>query len=91
MNAAAPLDPHLRKTSDTEAFPYAGALVTFIRISPVYRGIWQAKTVEAKLQMLEAKLASDILLAAWPGRFSQDIFELDDPDRARRALQAARA
>ncbi len=48
--------------------------VTFIRVSTVDNVIQQAKT---QAMVLPAK-ESDILLAAWTGQWSQDIFHLDN-------------
>lgn len=68
----------LRKASKQEHFPYLGRTVTFIRISFIDNVIQQAKTKTEKRSMIISAKESDILLAAWPGEWSQDIFLLDD-------------
>ena len=68
----------LRKASKQEHFPYLANTVTFIRVSIVDNSIQQAKTKAQKRAMVLSAKESDILLAAWPGQWSQDIFHLDD-------------
>jgi hypothetical protein len=68
----------LRKASEQKQFPYLAGTVTFIRISVADNVIQQAKTKTQKRAMVEAAKEDDILLAAWPGQWSQDIFILDD-------------
>jgi len=68
----------LRKASVQEHFPYLGNTVTFIRISVIDNVIQQARTKTEKRAMVTSAKESDILLAAWPGQWSQDIFVLDN-------------
>jgi hypothetical protein len=76
----------LRKASSQEYFPYLGRTVTFIRISIIDNVIQQAKTKTEKRAMITSAKESDILLAAWPGEWSQDIFLLDDWAKALQSL-----
>ena len=76
----------LRKASEQKYFPYLDRTVTFIRISLVDNVIRQAKTKSEKRAMITSAKESDILLAAWPGQWSQDIFVLDARDEALRSL-----
>ena len=76
----------LRKASEQEHFPYLAGTVTFIRISVTDNVIQQAKTKAQKLAMVASAKENDILLAAWPGQWSQDIFVLDNRAEALRSL-----
>ena len=76
----------LRKASEQEHFPYLASTVTFIRISVADNVIQQAKAKAQKRAMVESTKEDDILLAAWPGQWSQDIFILDDRAEALRNL-----
>jgi hypothetical protein len=76
----------IRKASEQNHFPYLGSTVTFIRISVADNVIRQAKTKAEKRAMITSAKESDILLAAWPGQWSQDIFVLDDRDELLRSL-----
>jgi hypothetical protein len=72
----------LRRASGVgDAFPYDGQRVTFILIKN--GAVTQAKTRAQKRNALaEAMTEGAILLAAWPGEWSQDIFVVDDLDAA---------
>jgi hypothetical protein len=75
----------LRRASDQEWFPYKSPKVPFILI---YAGqITQAKSVGDKRTACATAAADPdaVLLAAWPGEWSQDIFLLD-PVKAAEAL-----
>ena len=76
----------LRKASQQEHFPYLANTVTFIRVSVTDHVIQQAKTKVQKRARVASAKESDILLAAWPGQWSQDIFVLDDRAEALRHL-----
>jgi hypothetical protein len=76
----------LRKASQQEHFPYLASTVTFIGVSVTDHVIEQAKTKAQKRAMVASTKESDILLAAWPGQWSQDIFVLDDRAEALRNL-----
>ncbi len=68
----------LRKASEQEHFPYIAGNVTFIRVSVTENVIQQAKTKAQKRAMVASAKENDILLATWPGQWSQDIFVLDN-------------
>ncbi|RLU79332.1 hypothetical protein CTZ27_37270 [Streptomyces griseocarneus] len=74
----------LRRTSSVEGgFPWRGQTVTLVRIDA--KGIvTQATRTTEKRTMLAQAGAKDLVLAAWPGQWSQDVFLVDD-------LKAARA
>jgi len=69
----------LRKAEDSDSFPYTGNKVTFIKISTEKHLITQAKTKTEKRDMLSQAGETDVFLAAWPGKWSQDVFVISDP------------
>jgi hypothetical protein len=77
----------LRRTSASgEIFPWRASDVTLIRVAA--RGaVTQAQTIGAKQAMLDTADDDDLLLAAWPGRWRQDIFVIDDRKAARQGLE----
>lgn len=76
----------LRYTSNQDWFPWTDRDVTFIRINPNDHVICQAKTKAQKRDLILSALPSDLLLAAWPGKWSQDIFLINDIKQARDVL-----
>jgi len=60
-------------------------LVTLVRVA-ADGVVTQAKSDAEKRAMLGAADDRDLLLAAWPGEWSQDIFVVDDLKSARLAL-----
>lgn len=75
----------LRRASGVDHFPWGGARVTLIRVD-VHGVVTQASRITEKRQLLEEVGKSDIVLAAWPGEWRQDVFWVDDLDAARRSL-----
>jgi hypothetical protein len=76
----------LRKTSAVgDGIPWKGRDVTLIWLRCDGR-ISQAGTVTEKREALNAAEREDCLLLAWPGRYRQDIFLVDDRAAARNAL-----
>ncbi|BCL26730.1 hypothetical protein ACFFS2_00485 [Streptomyces aurantiacus] len=73
----------LRHTSAVEGgFPWRGQAVTLIRIDT--KGIvTQATRITEKRAMLTQAGPKDLVLAAWPGQWSQDVFLVDDLKAAR--------
>jgi hypothetical protein len=72
----------LRPTSAVESFPWLVKLVTLVRVTP--NGVvTQAKSDAEKRAMLGEAEEQDLVLAAWPGEWSQDVFVVDDLKRAR--------
>jgi hypothetical protein len=72
----------LRSTSSAESFPWLVKVVTLVRVTPDGVVI-QAKTDADKRAMLGAADKRDLLLAAWPGEWSQDVLIVDDLESAR--------
>jgi hypothetical protein len=72
----------LRPTSAVESFPWLVKLVTLVRVTP--NGVvTQAKSDGEKRAMLGQADEQDLVLAAWPGEWSQDVFVVDDLKGAR--------
>jgi len=81
-----PLDAStLRRAGDQEWFPYGSKKVPFILIAG--GAITQDKSTGDKLRACDVAVADPnaVLLAAWPGEWSQDVFLLD-PVKAAEAL-----
>ncbi|KUN43126.1 MULTISPECIES: hypothetical protein [Streptomyces] len=76
----------LRRTSSVEGgFPWRGQTVTLLRVDA--KGVvTQATRVTEKRTMLAQAGTKDLILAAWPGQWSQDVFMVDDLKAAREAL-----
>lgn len=75
----------LRRTSVTDHFPWGGNKVTLIRID-MNGVVTQASKITEKRQLLAEAGKKDMVLAAWPGEWRQDVFWVDDLDAARRSL-----
>jgi hypothetical protein len=45
-----------------------------------------ARTLTGKRELLGAAAPSDFVLAAWPGEYRQDVFLVDDPKAAHKAV-----
>ncbi|WP_257980986.1 hypothetical protein [Streptomyces sp. CB02959] len=76
----------LRRTSSVEGgFPWRGQTVTLIRIDA--KGIvTQATRITEKRATLAQTGPKDLVLAAWPGQWSQDVFLVDDLKAAREEI-----
>ena len=72
----------LRRASEVAAFPWLIKLVTLVRITSD-GVVTQAKSDAEKRNMLGEADEHDLLLAAWPGEWSQDVFVVDDLKSAR--------
>jgi len=72
----------LRSTSGTPSFPWLVKLVTLVRVTPD-GVVTQAKSDAEKRTMLGEADEQDLVLAAWPGEWSQDVFVVDDLKGAR--------
>jgi hypothetical protein len=72
-----------RKASSSGCFPYASERVPFIMVKNGQvrwaQGRW------AKLELLSERGGK--LLAAWPGEWRTDVFEIDDREAAKAALE----
>ena len=75
---------NLRKTSANPGFPWDSKRSPLIKIDLEKETIEQAKSKWEKVDMLRSAVGNDkvIILAAWPGEWSQDIFLVDDIDQA---------
>jgi hypothetical protein len=49
--------------------------------------VHQAKTDSEKRAMLDTATSKDLVLIAWPGQWSQEIYVVDDLKAARAAVQ----
>lgn len=70
-------DIQLRKI-DYNNFPFESKTVPFIKIAFQNNTIIQANTESEKIEMLTNSRDDDIILAAWPGNWSQDVFIVDN-------------
>lgn len=79
----------LRRSGEQEV-PWRARDVTLIWIQTSVR-VAQAQGIEEKRQVLRTARPrpDDLLLLAWPGRYRQDIFLVDERDRAIRELEPA--
>lgn len=79
--------PGLRRTSASgEGFPWRAQDVTFVCVTADGL-VTQAQTIGEKRAMLGAADNGDLLLAAWPGQWRQDIFVVDDRGAALEGLE----
>jgi hypothetical protein len=72
----------LRPTSAVSSFPWLDKLVTLVRIT-LDGVVTQAKSDAEKRAVLGEADEQDLVLAAWPGEWSQDVFVVDDLKGAR--------
>jgi hypothetical protein len=75
----------LRQASARERFPYQERHVTFLRLSRDGH-VTQAKGIAEKRAMLSELDTGNLLLAAWTGNYSTDIFVVDDLAAVRVAM-----
>jgi hypothetical protein len=68
-----------------ESFPWLDRRVTLVRVTSG-GAVTQAKSDGEKRAMLGNADDDDLLLAAWPGEWSQDVFVVDDLKGARASL-----
>lgn len=77
---------NLRKTSDNPEFPWKSKRAPFIKIDFDNKTIEEAQSKNDKISLIDDDRAFDkngvVILAAWPGEWSQDIFEVDDIEQA---------
>jgi hypothetical protein len=64
-----------------------GRSVTLLRVDAT-GVVQQAKTDSEKRSLLESATSRDLVLVAWPGQWSQDIYVVDDLRAARAAVRA---
>lgn len=88
-------EPETPRSAAAAPVPYTSSTLTLIAVGG-HPEVVYARSLEAKRKLVHQALARRSalkppdevhLLAAWPGRMSQDIFEVDDLDRAWEALK----
>lgn len=73
---------HLRRASENP-IPFLDPWVTLLHVVPSPLRVRQAANIESKINMLsEAMKDSGFVLACWPGKTRQDVFLVDDLERA---------
>lgn len=75
----------LRRTSQNGELPWLDRLVTLVRISADGE-VTQATSDRDKRAMIGSVGDRDLVLVAWPGQWSQDVFVVDDVIAARLSL-----
>jgi hypothetical protein len=75
----------LRRASDAARLPWLGRSVTLIRVDTT-GVVDQAKTDSEKRALLATATSKDLVLVAWPGQWSQEIYVVDDLKAARVAV-----
>ncbi|GAA1632583.1 hypothetical protein [Actinoplanes couchii] len=75
----------LRSTSANPEIPWLSEPVTLIHVG-LDGSVAQAESETEKRRMLGTAHDEDLLLAAWPGQWSQDVFVVDDLEAARLAV-----
>jgi hypothetical protein len=75
----------LRSASGAARLPWLGRSVTLIRVDTT-GVVDQAKTDSEKRAMLATATSKDLVLVAWPGQWSQEIYVVDDLKAARVAV-----
>jgi hypothetical protein len=76
----------LRNASGAGRLPWLGRSVTLLRVDST-GVVRQAKTDSEKRALLESATSKDLVLVAWPGQWSQDIYVVDDLRAARAAVR----
>lgn len=76
----------LRSASSAARLPWLGRSVTLLRVDST-GVVAQAKTDSEKRALLESATRKDLVLIAWPGQWSQEIYVVDDLRAARVAVQ----
>jgi hypothetical protein len=76
----------LRSASSAGRLPWLGRSVTVLRVDST-GVVQQAKTDSEKRSLLESATSKDLVLVAWPGQWSQDIYVVDDLRAARAAVR----
>jgi len=77
---------HLRSASSASRLPWLGRSVTLLCVDST-RLVHQAKTDSEKRALLASATSKDLVLVAWPGQWSQDIYVVDDLRAARAAVR----
>lgn len=85
MRGKIAFDARLRQTSSAESLPWLARTVTLLRVGED-GVVTQAKTDSEKRAVLGAATGQELLVVAWPGEWSQDLFVVDDLPAARLAV-----
>ena len=80
-----PTDMGHTPRSATSACPYEDSLVTMISVD-TYRIVVYYKTKEEKINALLRWRRGDTLLVCWPGKVTQDIFQISNEEQREKAL-----
>ena len=64
------------RQEEMELIPWDDKRVTFILFLSA-GGVWVEKTLNGKIEIIDNTQSGDSLLAAWTGKYSTDIFQLD--------------
>jgi hypothetical protein len=67
--------------------PWLGRSVTLLRVDAT-GVVEQAKSDSEKRALLASSTGKDLVLVAWPGQWSQEIYVVDDLRAARAAVRA---
>jgi hypothetical protein len=78
---------NLRSASSAGRLPWLGRSVTLLRVDAT-GVVQQAKTDSEKRSLLDTATNKDLVLVAWPGQWSQEIYVVDDLRTARAAIRA---
>ena len=78
---------NLRSASSAARLPWLGRSVTLLRVDST-GVVEQAKTDSEKRALLETSTSRDLVLVAWPGQWSQEVYVVDDLRAARAAVRA---
>ena len=76
----------LRRASGAGRLPWLGRSVTLLCVDTA-GVVHQAKTDSEKRSLLETATSRDLVLVAWPGSWSQEIYVVDDLKAARTAVR----
>jgi hypothetical protein len=77
---------NLRNASGASRLPWLGRSVTLIRVDTT-GVVDQGKTDSEKRALLATATSKDLVLIAWPGQWSQEVYVVDDLKAARAAVQ----
>ena len=77
----------LRTASGASRLPWLGRSVTLLRVDST-GVVEQAKTDSEKRSLLDSATTKNLVLVAWPGQWSQEIYVVDDLRAARAAVRA---
>ena len=77
---------NLRNASSAARLPWLGRSVSLLCVDTT-GVVHQAKTDSEKRALLASATSRDLVLVAWPGQLSQEIYAVDDLRAARAAVK----